>query len=125
MGAERAPAGSVPLQPQLVKGDDYLRKLSRYVHLNPVRTKEWESCSITQKTQYLRAYRWSSFRGYIDSKKRNELVEYEPLLGLGNEPRSSRPKEYERFVTAGLTETDEEATLSNRIHREYTWAIRQ
>ena len=38
---------------QLVEGDAYLHRLSRYIHLNPVRTREAEDWTIQQKRDWL------------------------------------------------------------------------
>ena len=47
---------------QVVEGNEYLLKLSRYVHLNPVQVTEIRERSLTERIQILREYRWSSFR---------------------------------------------------------------
>jgi putative transposase len=46
----------------LVEGDDYLRRLSRYIHLNPVRIASLDAFSRDEKVRRLHAYRWSSFQ---------------------------------------------------------------
>ena len=56
---------------QLVEGDAYLHRLSRYIHLNPVHTREAKGWTVGQKRQWLRAYRWSSYRGYIDGTRKS------------------------------------------------------
>lgn len=93
---------------QLVQGDEYLLSVSRYIHLNPVHVKSIEKYSPSQKAQYLRAYRWSSYRGYIDPRKRNELVEYGPVLSLTGGRKGEKESRYEDFVKSGLVETDKE-----------------
>src|SRR3990170_921746 len=45
----------------LVEKDSYLHILSRYIHLNPVRTKQKESTSLTEKKNYLKAIRGAAF----------------------------------------------------------------
>jgi hypothetical protein len=50
---------------KLVEGDDYLLALSRYVHLNSVRTGSMERKPIKEQIQALRAFRWNSNPGYI------------------------------------------------------------
>ena len=91
----------------LVDGDRYLLNVSRYVHLNPVHVNALKDYSLKQKVQYLRAYRWSSYRGYIDPAHRNELVEYEPLLRLMHRPAQERERAFRSFVENGLNEVDE------------------
>ncbi len=67
---------------RLVEGDDYLKKLSRYVHLNPVKTKRMVNKAKAEKIRYLRGYSWSSYRGYIGESKDFPFVEYRPMLSL-------------------------------------------
>src|ERR1041385_5657978 len=45
---------------QLVEGNDYLIKLSRYIHLNPVCGKRWTGVSVSERRDQLRGYRWST-----------------------------------------------------------------
>lgn len=93
---------------QLVDGDLYLLRLSRYVHLNPVRTREARAWSVQQKRQWLRAYRWSSYRGYVDEAKAGEVVEYAPLLAMMERPEAEWRRRYRAYVETGLAETDQE-----------------
>lgn len=93
---------------QLVEGNEYLLRLSRYIHLNPVRTREARGWSLRRKRQWLRAYKWSSYRGYIDAARRVEFVEHAPILAMTNGPRSQWPVLYREYVEAGLAETDTE-----------------
>jgi len=93
---------------QLVKGDRYLLGVSRYIHLNPIHVKRCEEWTASRKAQYLAAYRWSSYRGYIDPRKQNELVDYGPLLGLMGGRRKDKPARYRKFVRGGLVQLDED-----------------
>jgi putative transposase len=49
---------------QMVEGNEYLLKLSRSIHLNPVCGKRWKGVPVEQRQQALRSYRWSTYRGY-------------------------------------------------------------
>ena len=91
-----------------MEGNEYLLNLSRYVHLNPVRTKAHKHTSAKDRARYLKAYRWSSYRGYIDKRKRWDFVEYEPTLSLLPGPKRGRALTYSQFVETGLAETDDE-----------------
>ncbi len=92
---------------RLVAGDDYLLKLSRYVHLNPVQVKGWRKRSLAERLAHLRAYRWSSYRGYIGVDKPVEWIEYGPMLGLTRQTGGREGRWYEAFVEAGLEAPDE------------------
>lgn len=61
---------------KLVSGDDYLVRLTRYIHLNPVKIKAMREKTGEEKWKYLMAYRWSSFRGYVDGRHAEEDVRY-------------------------------------------------
>ena len=67
----------------LVDADEYLKQLSRYIHLNPVRAKMVEHC---------RDYPWSSYRalsGYVESPS---WLETDWLLLLFGENRDTAKK---------------------------------
>jgi len=64
----------------LVERESYLTVLSRYIHLNPIRTSEWDAKGLIEKERYLRAYRWSSLPGYIQKGERQEWVNYDLVL---------------------------------------------
>jgi len=93
---------------RLVEGDNYFLTLSRYIHLNPVHIKAKQDYSLKKKAQYLRSYKWSTYRGYIDKKRRFEHVEYAAILQCMHVPKREREEEYQKFVERGLTETDDE-----------------
>ncbi|MFC1452508.1 transposase [Verrucomicrobiota bacterium] len=93
---------------QLVDGNEYLLRLSRYIHLNPVHVRKQQGLSTNEKVMYLRAYRWSTYRGYIDKRRRFECVEYGPVLGLMEGPKEARDRGYRSFVEAGLAQSEDE-----------------
>jgi REP element-mobilizing transposase RayT len=93
---------------RLVAGDDYLLKLSRYVHLNPVKVVRWSKRPLAERISRLRTYAWSSYREYVGREERKEWMSYEPMLELVSPGRGGREVRYERFVEKGIAETDEE-----------------
>lgn len=93
---------------RVVEGDDYLLKLSRYVHLNPVHVAPLKGLPLTERTKALRKYRWSSFRSYAGFDRPLPFVHYGPLLAM-MEGRPRQKKEgYRRYVEGGLADSDEE-----------------
>ena len=93
---------------RLVAGDDYLLKLSRYVHLNPVQVKSWKNRPLEERNTALRGHRWSSYRAYIGADPPECWVSYGPLKTLiGGEGASAGPQ-YEQYVEEGLVRPDEE-----------------
>lgn len=92
---------------RLVAGDEYLLKLSRYVHLNPVKVKGKLTQPLSERIEYLRAYEWSSYRSYIGLAKRLEWVDYGPMLALAGGREKERTERYRCFVEAGIAVDDE------------------
>jgi len=93
---------------RLVSGDEYLLKLSRYVHLNPVKVATLADMPKAEKLAYLCAYKWSSYSAYIGKGPRNKFVDYGPMLSLMGGGKKTQPGKYRDFVEGGLEETDDE-----------------
>ena len=93
---------------KLVDGDEYLLALSRYVHLNPVKTGAMKEAPIEERVRHLRRYRWSTYPSYIGRRKPFDFVDYEPMLGEMGGKRIQRPGRYRQFVEADLAADDEE-----------------
>lgn len=88
-------------------GDDYLLRLSRYIHLNPVKTSQWQAYPVEEKVRHLRRCRWSSYPAYIGEGPAEKDVAYAPLQALVP-GRGGATDRYRKFVEAGLAQTDEE-----------------
>jgi REP element-mobilizing transposase RayT len=76
---------------KLVEDDEYLLKLSRYIHLNPIQIASIKKLPIEERFAALRSYRWSSFPGYVLARKAQDFVRYEPMLELVSGGRA-RPR---------------------------------
>ncbi len=55
--------------------DVFCASLSRYVHLNPVKVAGVKTKPVEERVSSLRNYRWSSYPGYIDEKRRLEFLD--------------------------------------------------
>ena len=86
----------------LIDADSYLFEVSRYVHLNPVRIAEMADRPVGEKRARLRAYQWSSYPGYISSRKRLPFISYEIMAQFGGDAREASAS-YARFVERGLS----------------------
>ena len=64
----------------LVDEDEYLLPLSRYIHLNPIRTSRFKDADLPTKSEYLKKYPWSTFAGYCYLRKRDKNIDYGWLL---------------------------------------------
>jgi len=93
---------------QVVAGDQYLLRLSRYIHLNPVRTEFWKDKSLAEKIEFLDRYVWSSYRFYAGMASSPAWLERAPLLAL-TAPNAINPESiYLKYVQDGLAESDDD-----------------
>lgn len=86
----------------VVEAEGYLLSLSRYLHLNPVRGKVLGRGDPLERRQRLRAWRWSSYRGYSGVARPETWIDEEMVLGEMAGPRKGRRVRYRRFVEEGL-----------------------
>jgi len=73
----------------LVEKDTYLLTLSRYIHLNPVR-----SGLVDDPLNY----RWSSYPGFVNEGVRKEWVVYDWILSQFDRETETAIKLYRRFI---------------------------
>jgi len=99
---------------KLVSGDEYLLRLSRYVHQNPAWVSGWVRKPIKERIGLLRDYRWSSYRGYIGKAPQWDFVDEKPILAMMGGKQTERRKRYRQFVESGLASGDEEFEESLR-----------
>ena len=87
----------------LVEADEYLLPLSRYIHLNPVRTRQFRNADFRAKAEYLKKYAWSSFAGYSYLRKRNPSFNYSRLLKTYfSRDNSQGRRQYREYVLKGI-----------------------
>ena len=92
---------------RVVRGDGYILRLSRYIHLNPVFTTAARKLPLRDRIDRLRRYRWSSYRGYIGRGARLGFVDYAPMLAMTQASTNARRSgEYRKFVEAGIARRD-------------------
>lgn len=90
----------------VVQEDDYILKMSRYVHLNPVFIDEHEQKSRSERVKVLRNYAWSSYPSYIGLSEPLPFVSYEPVLQMMGRSRKQQIATYRRFVEGGISDID-------------------
>ena len=64
----------------LIQKESYLNILSRYIHLNPVRVGKMKNASTSEKKKYLRQFKWSGLKGYLDKENIEPFVDYKTVL---------------------------------------------
>jgi len=90
----------------VVEEDEYILKLSRYVHLNPVFISDHLNKDLSERRKVLRNYRWSSYRSYIGLEERLDFVSYGPVLAMMGRGVKRQIRTYQRFVEAGTQDMD-------------------
>lgn len=73
----------------LIEADEYLKHLSRYIHLNPVRAK-----LVDKPSDYV----WSSYLSFTGAIKTPDWLEADWLLSQFGVKRKDAEKNYKRFV---------------------------
>ena len=102
--------------------DDWALALSRYVHLNPVRTGKLglgksdqqrvragvspapESAQVEERIAALRRHRWSSYRAYIGLARQPDWLECDELLSLGGGEKGQERRHYQDYVESAVRE---------------------
>lgn len=82
----------------LIQPNPWLLELSRYVHINPVRTPRLRRGVVQEQVQQLWRYPWSSLGGYVSARRRESWIHYEEVLFQVGQSR----RRYGRFVQDGL-----------------------
>ena len=90
---------------QLVEGNEYFLKLSRYIHLNPVCGKRWKGVPLEQRQKELRSYVWSTYRSYAGLEAEWPSVDYGPVRAMVEEGVKS---DYATYVETGMARDDAE-----------------
>lgn len=94
---------------QVVEGNEYLLKLSRYVHLNPVQVQGMREKPLRERLQKLHEYPWSSLWEYAGNAAPSGWLTTGPVLAMMSVTgKGNQAKAYVRYVEAGLAKTDDE-----------------
>ena len=106
----------------VVEPEQWGLELSRYVHLNPIRVKRFQLDKTMQRRnrmgagrelgkemwevriQYLRNYRWSSYRAYVGLETPPEWLTCSEVLRWLGAPSKARPEVYQAFVESAVRE---------------------
>ena len=86
----------------LIDADNYLKAVSRYIHLNPIKIKKERSTDASAKGKALRSYAWSSYPGYLSPRARKPFLRTEAVLGYFGGDTAKGRRGYARYVEQGL-----------------------
>ena len=102
---------------KLVSGDLYILRVTRYVHLNPVKVKALARLSGAEKVAHLNAYPGSSYGAYVGTATPPVPVDLRWLLLMGRKTERARRVAYRAYVESLVDGEDEalkEATQASR-----------
>jgi putative transposase len=102
---------------KLVDGDAYILRLTRYIHLNPVKVAACAELNTESKLARLYAHRWSSLAGYADPALAEPMVDYRWLALTGRQTQRGRHAAYTRYIESFVSKDDTvmvEAIAANR-----------
>jgi REP element-mobilizing transposase RayT len=102
---------------KLVGGDEYIMRLTRYIHLNPVKVRNMEGRSRKDLQKYLDNYRWSSYPGYAGVAAREERIDYRWLDLMPAKTRRGRTAAYRRYLNEMLEKEDEDFKKADAASR--------
>jgi hypothetical protein len=88
-----------------VQDDAYILTLTRYLHLNPVKVRVMKTAEKGERIQCLEKYAWSSYRGYVNQRRREDWVCYEVLRVLDENCRVAG-RRYRAYVYGCLIGDD-------------------
>ena len=91
--------------------------LSRYIHLNPIRTRSFKKAEFSEKCDYLKKYPWSSFPGYCYLRKRTKNIDYDWFLStyFGEDAAKGR-RQFREYVYHAI-EGEVENPFEDVVHQ--------
>ena len=92
---------------KLVSGDDYLLRLTRYIHLNPVKIRPFQTATPEEKWKALRDYRWSSLAGYLNRHHAESYVDYRWLQLMNRRDIQGCRRAYASYVRSCVSTMDD------------------
>jgi len=95
----------------LVTDDSYLLTLSRYIHLNPIKTRKWKDAERRDILSFLDQYRWSSYLAYVSGASAFSWLNMEVLAHYGHSRRQTSAR-YRAYTEAMITKDDDELVVS-------------
>ncbi len=95
---------------KLVEGNEYILRLTRYIHLNPIKVKRLKNADLETKLSKLNKYKWSSYRGYSGTGPVEDIVDYSYLRLMGRKTAKGNRNQYRRYIAQVVSRDDKELT---------------
>ncbi len=86
----------------LVEDECYRSRLSRYIHLNPIRTVGLRVASLGERHETLHAFKWSSYPCYRGVQESPKWLDSGPILPCWGKTKRQQLKNYVAYVEEGL-----------------------
>lgn len=93
---------------KLVEGGSYLLRLTRYVHLNPVKVRSVKALPLSERVRILSKYSWSSYRVYAGFAAAESWLDCIALSAYADFEPAAAHRAYRRFVEEKIDQADEE-----------------
>lgn len=103
---------------KVVRGDEYILALTRYIHLNPVKVGGFRGKTFEERRAELERFPWSSYRAYVGKPVGYDLkVDSKWLDLMGNLTLKKNRTAYQKYVEGFITKTDEVMKTSLAANR--------
>jgi len=83
---------------QLVEDECYRSRLSRYIHLNPIRTHSFREATPEDRSDHLYKFQWSSDRSYLEIVKTPDWLDCQPILSCWGKGKREKIENYAAYV---------------------------
>lgn len=81
----------------IIEADSYLLEVSRYLHLNSIRSSPRSGKGFQSRWLYASSFQWSSLPGYIKKTRMQKFIYYDQILSMiGNR------RYYAQFIADGI-----------------------
>ena len=100
---------------KIIETELYKNKLSRYIHLNPIKIRAHKDSSLEEVKKVLHDYKWSSFRSYIGICKKEKWLNRNHVLSSWGKDAKSKQYNYREYVENGLLRNNNEDLTPSEI----------
>jgi len=92
---------------KLVGGDEYIIRITRYIHLNPVSGKRPDQWKAAERLNRLNTFPWSSYGGYIRKDDAEPYVDYRWLKLMQRRTLKGNRAAYRKYAESMIAKDDD------------------